>query len=191
MTGDGTTGMALTLIQIEQLFALRGADRYAGEPVTQLEHALQCALLAESEDAGDELVTAALLHDLGHMLHELGATPTLQGVDDGHQYRALPFLRGRFGDAVIEPIKLHVDAKRYLCAVRPAYFTALSEDSRRSLRLQGGVFDESQAECFIAQSGAAPAVRLRLWDDQAKTAGRATPPLRYYLERASRCALAQ
>jgi phosphonate degradation associated HDIG domain protein len=183
--------MALTLTQIEQLFALRGAEQYAGEPVTQLEHALQCALLAESEDAGDELVTAALLHDLGHMLHGLGATPTLRGVDDGHQYRALRFLRGRFGAAVIDPIKLHVDAKRYLCAVRPAYFTGLSEDSRRSLQLQGGVFDAGQAEGFIAQSGAAQAVRLRMWDDQAKQAGRTTPSLPYYLERASRCAAPQ
>ena len=183
--------MALTLTDIEQLFARRGAGQYSGEPVTQLEHALQCALLAESEDAGDELVTAALLHDLGHLLHDLGATPTLQGVDDVHQYRALPFLRGLFGDAVIEPIKLHVDAKRYLCAMRPGYFAALSEDSKRSLELQGGIFNEGQAKSFITQAGAAQAVRLRVWDDQAKTAGLATPPLLHYLERAGRCALAR
>jgi phosphonate degradation associated HDIG domain protein len=183
--------MAMNLTDIERLFASRGADQYSGEPVTQLEHALQCALLAESEDAGDELVTAALLHDLGHLLHDLGATPTLQGVDDVHQYRALPFLRGVFGDAVIDPIKLHVDAKRYLCAVRPGYFAALSDDSKRSLALQGGIFSARQAEAFIAQSGAAQAVRLRVWDDQAKTAGLATPPLAHYLERAGRCALAR
>lgn len=183
--------MALTLMQIEQLFALHGGEQYAGEPVTQLEHALQCALLAESDEASDELVTAALLHDLGHMLHGLGATPTLRGVDDGHQFRALPCLRGRFGEGVIEPIRLHVDAKRYLCAVRPAYVEGLSEDSRRSLRLQGGAFSAVQAQAFIAQSGAANAVRLRLWDDQAKTAGRPTPSLTYFLERAGRCAMAQ
>ena len=183
--------MAITLSDIEQLFASRGADQYSGEPVTQLEHALQCALLAESEDASDELVTAALLHDLGHLLHDLGATPTLQGVDDVHQYRALPFLRGLFGDAVIDPIKLHVDAKRYLCAVRPGYFAALSDDSKRSLALQGGIFSARQAEAFIGQNGAAQAVRLRVWDDQAKSAGLATPPLGHYLDRAGRCALAR
>ena len=183
--------MAMTLADIEQLFASGGAQQYSGEPVTQLEHALQCALLAESGNAGDELVTAALLHDLGHLLHDLGATPTLQGVDDVHQYRALPFLRGLFGDAVIEPIKLHVDAKRYLCAVRPGYFAALSDDSKRSLALQGGIFSARQAEAFIAQDGAVQAVRLREWDDQAKTAGLATPPLAHYLERAGRCALAR
>ena len=92
--------MALTLPDIEQLFADRGGEQYSGESVTQLEHALQCALLAEAEGADDELVTAALLHDLGHLLHDLGDTPSLQGVDDIHQYRALPFLRGLFGDAV-------------------------------------------------------------------------------------------
>jgi len=180
--------MALSFSDIEQLFAERGGERYAGEAVTQLEHALQCALLAEAAGADDELVTAALLHDLGHLLHDLGETPSLQGVDDVHQYRALPFLHGLFGDAVTAPIKLHVDAKRYLCAARPGYFTALSEDSKRSLGLQGGIFNEAQAQGFIAQQGAAEAVRLRVWDDLAKTAGLATPPLAHFMERARRCA---
>lgn len=182
--------MALTFADIGQLFAQRGGERYAGEAVTQLEHALQCAQLAEIDGAGDELVTAALLHDLGHLLHELGDTPSLQGVDDLHQYRALPFLRGLFADTVIDAIGLHVDAKRYLCAVRPGYFAALSDDSKRSLALQGGIFNEGQAEAFIAQRGAPEAVRLRTWDDQAKTAGLATPPLSHFLERARRCARA-
>lgn len=179
----------ISLPDIEALFARRGGETYAGEPVTQLEHALQCAWLAEREGAGDALVTACLLHDLGHLLHDLGETPSLQGLDDVHQYRCLPFLRGLFDDAVLEPIKLHVDAKRYLCAARPGYFEQLSEDSRRSLGLQGGIFNEGQAEGFINQSGAKDAVRLRVWDDAAKTAGLTTPPLSHYLERARRCAL--
>ena len=182
--------MALTLKDIERVFAERGGDRYGGEPVNQLEHALQCALLAERDGAQDELVTAALLHDLGHLLHDLGDTPTLRGIDDVHQYRALPFLRGLFGDTVIDAIKLHVDAKRYLCAMRPGYFAGLSDDSKRSLGLQGGIFNEGQAEAFIGQHGAADAVRVRIWDDQAKIGGLATPPLAHYLERARRCALA-
>jgi len=182
--------MGLSLADIERLFADRGGEQYAGEPVTQLEHALQCALLAQDEGADDELVTAALLHDLGHLLHDLGPTPTLLGIDDVHQYRALPFLRGLFGDAVINPVKLHVDAKRYLCATRTGYFAALSEDSKRSLGLQGGIFNEGQAEAFIAQSGAPEAVRLRVWDDMAKTAGLATPPLAHFLKRARYCAIA-
>jgi phosphonate degradation associated HDIG domain protein len=182
--------MALTLTEIGTLFAQRGGEQYSGEPVTQLEHALQCALQAENEGADDELVTAALLHDLGHLLHDFGATPTLQGIDDVHQYRALPFLCGLFGAPVLDPIKLHVDAKRYLCATRPGYFAALSDDSKRSLGLQGGIFNEGQAEAFIHQSGAAQAVRLRVWDDLAKSAGMPTPTLAHYLERASRSALA-
>jgi phosphonate degradation associated HDIG domain protein len=182
--------VGLSFADIEHLFAERGGEQYAGEPVTQLEHALQCALFAQDEGADDQLVTAALLHDLGHLLHDLGATPTLQGIDDVHQYRALPFLRGLFGDAVINPVKLHVDAKRYLCATRPGYFAALSEDSKRSLGLQGGIFNEGQADAFIAQGGAAQAVRLRIWDDKAKAAGFATPPLAHFLKRARYCALA-
>jgi phosphonate degradation associated HDIG domain protein len=180
----------LSLQDIEAVFARRGAEQYSGEPVTQLEHALQSAALAEAEGADDELVTAALLHDLGHLLQDLGQTPTLRGVDDVHQYAALPFLRGLFGERVLGGIRLHVDAKRYLCATRPEYHDALSEDSKRSLKLQGGVFDAAQAQAFIAQPGAPDAVRLRLWDDRAKVAGLPTPPLSHYLGRARRCALA-
>jgi predicted HD phosphohydrolase len=102
---------------------------------------------------------------------------------------AIPRLRDLFSDAVLAPIRLHVDAKRYLCATRAEYHDALSEDSKRSLKLQGGVFDAAQAQAFIAQPGAPDAVRLRLWDDQAKVAGLPTPPLTHYLERARRCAL--
>ncbi|MCR5864362.1 phosphonate degradation HD-domain oxygenase [Aquincola sp. J276] len=180
--------MALTLEDIEAVFAARGAEQYAGEPVTQQEHALQAAWLAEQAGADDELVTAALLHDLGHLLADHGATPTLRGIDDLHQYLALPFLRPLFGERVLDAIARHVDAKRYLCAVRPGYHAALSTDSQRSLRLQGGVFDAAQAQAFIAQPHAQEAVALRLWDDAAKAPGLATPPLAHYLARARRCA---
>jgi phosphonate degradation associated HDIG domain protein len=179
----------LTLADIEQLFAERGGEQYSGEPVTQREHALQTAQQAEAEDAGDALVTAALLHDLGHLLHDFGDTPSLRGVDDVHQYRALPFLRGLFADDVLNTIKFHVDAKRYLCATRPEYHAALSDDSKRSLILQGGVFSTSEAEKFIAQAGAEEAVRLRIWDDRAKVDGLVTPPLSHFIQRAARCAM--
>lgn len=179
----------LTLDEIEALYVRRGGEQYSGEPVTQLEHALQTAALAERAGADDELVTASLLHDLGHLLQDLGETPTLRGVDDVHQYAALPFLRGLFGPRVLGGIQLHVDAKRYLCAVLPGYQQALSDDSKRSLLLQGGVFDVAQARAFIDRPGAADAVQLRLWDDLAKTAGAATPPLAHFLHRARRCVL--
>jgi phosphonate degradation associated HDIG domain protein len=175
------------LTDIATLFERRGHEQYSGEPVTQLEHALQTAALAEVEGADDELVTAALLHDLGHLLQDLGATPTLRGLDDLHQYAAVPFLRGLFGERVLGAVALHVDAKRYLCATRVGYREALSPDSKRSLALQGGVFDEAEAAAFIARPGAEDAVRLRVWDDQAKSAGASTPPLTHFLARAARC----
>lgn len=180
----------LSIDDIEAVFARRGGEQYAGEPVTQLEHALQTAALAEADGGDDALVTACLLHDLGHLLQDLGETPTLRGLDDVHQYAAIPFLRGLFPERVLGGIQLHVDAKRWLCATRPGYHQALSDDSKRSLVLQGGPFDDAQAAAFIARPGAHEAVQLRLYDDRAKTAGQATPPLAHYLARARRCAIA-
>jgi phosphonate degradation associated HDIG domain protein len=173
--------MALSVSDICTLFARKGGREYAGEGVTQLEHALQSAALAESEGAAPALIAAALLHDLGHMLNDQGDTPTLRGVDDVHQYAALPFLRGGFDDDVLEPIRLHVDAKRYLCATRPGYYEALSADSKRSLVLQGGAYDAAAAAAFIAKPFASDAVKVRLWDDRAKLAGAATPPLAHFV----------
>jgi phosphonate degradation associated HDIG domain protein len=180
----------LTLQDIEQLFINRGAEQYDGEPVTQLQHALQAAHLAEMAGADDELVTAALLHDLGHLITHLGATPTLLNIDDRHEVAALPLLHGRFSPRLLGAVGRHVDAKRYLCATRPGYEAGLSADSQRSLRLQGGVFDADQCCRFLARQGAEDAVQLRLWDDAAKTAGLATPPLAHFMARAARCALA-
>jgi phosphonate degradation associated HDIG domain protein len=172
--------MALTIPDICALYERDGGRMYSGEPVTQLEHALQSAALAESAGADAELIAAALLHDLGHLLNDQGETPTARGIDDVHQYFALPFLRGLFDDAVLEPIRLHVDAKRYLCAARAGYYDALSADSKRSLALQGGIFSSAEAAAFIARPGADRAVRLRLWDDAAKLAGQPTPPLAHF-----------
>ena len=172
--------MALSLDDIALLFARHGHTQYTGEPVTQLEHALQTALLAEQEGAAPSLIAASLLHDLGHMLEDLGDTPTLSGIDDLHQYRILPFLRALFDEDVLAPIALHVDAKRYLCATDPDYFAALSADSVRSLALQGGIFDAQLAAAFIARPHAQDAVRLRRWDDRAKTAALPTPDYAYF-----------
>jgi phosphonate degradation associated HDIG domain protein len=166
--------------KIVGLYEAKGGRAYEGEGVTQLEHALQSAHLAEQAGAPAELVCAALLHDLGHLLNDRGETPTLRGVDDRHQYVALPFLRKAFPEAVFGPIRLHVDAKRYLCATRPGYREALSADSKRSLELQGGVFPPQEAERFIRQPFAAEAVSVRLWDDAAKVPGAATPGLGHF-----------
>lgn len=186
----------LSLTDVERLFAALGHRMYSGEPVTQLAHALQTAALAEQGGATPELITACLLHDLGHLINDQGETPTLRGIDDRHEFVAIPRLRHLFSEAVLAPIRLHVAAKRYLCACGdgrldgPAYYAALSADSKRSLALQGGAFDAAQAQAFIAQPFAADAVRLRRWDDAAKVAGRATPPLAHFLTIAERIAIA-
>jgi phosphonate degradation associated HDIG domain protein len=173
--------MSLSVADIVSLFEHKGHREYDGEGVTQLEHALQCAALAEAAQARAARVAAALLHDVGHMLNDQGETPTLRGVDDTHQYAALPFLRGTFGDAVLEPIRLHVDAKRYLCATRRDYHAGLSEESKRSLALQGGAFSLPEADAFIARRYAPDAVAVRLWDDLAKVRGAVTPPLAHFV----------
>jgi phosphonate degradation associated HDIG domain protein len=166
--------MALTLEEITDLFETQGVSQYGSEAINQLQHALQCAHLAERSGASVELVAAALLHDLGHLL-TTRAPARAAGGDDLHQYMALPFLRGVFPDAVLEPIRLHVDAKRYLCHVDSCYQACLSPASQRSLALQGGPFFDDEAAAFMAQPFAADAVELRRWDDLAKDPA-ATPP---------------
>jgi phosphonate degradation associated HDIG domain protein len=178
--------MALTLADIERLYRDHGYIEYAGEGVTQLEHALQCARLAEEEQAGDALVASAFLHDLGHLLNPQGETPTVRGIDDQHQYFAIPFIRTLLPAAVVEPIRLHVDAKRALCTLEPGYYEALSADSKRSLALQGGPYALAEAATFVAKPYARDAMRLRRWDDRAKAPGAATPPLEHYLSVAAR-----
>jgi len=166
---------------IAALFAARGHRSYAGEGVSQLEHALQTAAQAEEDGAPPALRAAALLHDLGHLLSDLEGTPTLRGIDDGHERAALPALRGLFGEEVLAPIRWHVDAKRFLCATEPAYERALSDDSRRSLVLQGGPMTRAEQAAFVARPHAAEALRLRRWDDRAKVAGEKTPPFEHFL----------
>ncbi|HEY2629745.1 MAG TPA: HD domain-containing protein, partial [Usitatibacter sp.] len=183
----GPNDMSLKLADIEKLFRDHGHIAYSGEGVTQLEHALQCAQLAEEEGASAELVTAALLHDLGHLLNQQGESPTVRGIDDQHQYFAIPFIRPLFAPAVVEAIRLHVDAKRALCSLDPEYYEALSDDSKRSLTLQGGIYPRQETEAFVAKPFAADAMRVRRWDDRAKVAGATTPPIGHYLEIASRC----
>jgi phosphonate degradation associated HDIG domain protein len=170
-----------------ELLQQAGAHRYGGEAVNQLEHALQCAQLAEADSVAPELVVAALLHDLGHLLYESGEDAAPPAVDDKHQFRAMHLLRRVFGSAVTEPIRLHVDAKRYLCRADAAYYGALSPASKASLELQGGAFSVEEARRFIMQPYGRDAARLRTWDDRAKTAGLPTPDIAHYARIMARC----
>lgn len=167
--------------QIDALFARHGRMAYEGrraEPVTALAHALQCARLAEQAQAPASLVAAALLHDIGHFVP---AAPGADLVDDVHELRALGFLAGGFGREVLEPIRLHVAAKRCLVATDPLYAATLSPASLHTLALQGGPMSPDEVWMFRRLPGSDEALQLRRWDDQAKRPGQHTPPLDHYL----------
>jgi hypothetical protein len=183
--------MSLTLQEVHDLLQRRGQTQYGLEAINQLEHALQCANLAEQAGETTDTIVACLLHDLGHLLaaERVDAVEQDTRKDDLHQFIALPFLRGLFPDAVLEPIRMHVDAKRYLCWIEPTYWDELSIASKRSLEQQGGVFDEAQASAFIAQPYAEEAVRLRRYDDLAKVKDKPVPGLVHYQARLAEVAI--
>lgn len=160
--------MDLRIKTIITLFNEHGHSQYGHEAVSQLEHALQTATLARQAGAPPELVAAALLHDIGHLLHELPDDAPDAGIDDAHQDLAARYLTRWFNMEVTEPIRLHVAAKRYLCTVEPGYIDQLSEPSVISLRLQGGVMTPGEVLAFESLSFANEAVQLRRWDDLAK-----------------------
>ena len=174
--------MSLTLTEVITLLERCGQIQYGMEEINQLEHALQCADLAENAGETPEIVVASLLHDLGHLLVETrdGQQVKKTKRDDLHQYIALPFIRSLFPAAVLEPIRLHVDAKRYLCLIDQGYWASLSAASKHSLELQGGVYSLAEASAFIAQPFAAESVRLRRYDDLAKVPKKSVPSLSYY-----------
>jgi [1-hydroxy-2-(trimethylamino)ethyl]phosphonate dioxygenase len=169
--------------EIFRLFEARGHTAYHGEAVSQREHALQAAHAAETEGAPDELIVAALLHDVGHLVNGHAEDVAEGGIDGRHEDAGAAWLAGSFGPEVVEPIRLHVAAKRHLCAVEPRYRDGLSLASRRSLELQGGPFRDAEISAFEANPHARSAVRLRRWDDAAKVPGRAVPELDHYRPR--------
>ncbi|MDR3632978.1 MAG: HD domain-containing protein [Isosphaeraceae bacterium] len=166
--------------EIFRLFAERGDSAYGGEAVSQAEHALQAAHFACQAGAPPALITAALLHDVGHLLHNLPDDAPDRGVDDRHEELGRRWLARWFGADVVEPVRLHVDAKRYLCATEPSYLGQLSEPSLISLRLQGGPMSPAEVEQFRASPHALGAVALRRWDDTAKVPGLVVPGIEEY-----------
>ncbi len=168
------------LAEIEEVFAANGDKRYS-EAVTQRQHALQCARQAEEAESDSALIAAALLHDIGHMLHKHGPEPAARGIDDRHEDIGAGWLAKRFPPEVTEPVRLHVDAKRYLCAVEPGYFETLSPASVRSLELQGGPMTESEVMAFEGLPHFAAAVALRRWDEGGKNPDADTLTLADYL----------
>ena len=171
------------------IYGTKATRRYGLSKVTQLQHALQGAAMAEAACESDAMVVAALLHDIGHMVHGLGEDPALAGIDDRHEALSAAWLAEYFGPQVTEPVRLHVQAKRYLCASDRDYLSLLSDDSVRSLHLQGGPMNEAEARAFCQQDAADQAVRLRLYDDRAKDPQAATPPFEHFLAAIERARL--
>jgi phosphonate degradation associated HDIG domain protein len=175
---------------LEELAGLlegKGARRYGLSAVNQLQHALQAALLAEQSGCEAALITAALLHDIGHMVHGLGENPAEDGIDDRHEELGRAYLAPLFGPEVTEPVRLHVPAKRYLCATEADYFGQLSADSVLSLKLQGGPMSEAEVAAFRARPHSAAAVQLRRFDEGAKVAELETPPVAHFLPYVQAC----
>ena len=169
--------------RIEELFANHGHIPYEGarrEAISALDHALQCAQLAEWANADESLVAAAFLHDIGHFL-AAEAVAKSDHVDDRHEMLAIPLLAPVFDEAVTEPVRLHVQAKRFLVRVDPHYAGQLSPASQHSLMLQGGPMSDDEIDLFETRPYARDAVQLRRWDDLAKQPGKHTPSLAYYL----------
>ncbi len=169
--------------RIRKLFEANGCNVYFGEYVTQQEHALQTAYLADQEGTSDSLIVAALLHDIGHLLHSEDETVADKGVDMRHEKLGCDWLGLHFGPDVTEPVRLHVAAKRYLCATDAAYHGSLSPASVKSLALQGGPFTAEEKRDFERLPHYTDAVRLRRWDDEAKIVGLSVPGLERYMAR--------
>ena len=178
--------MDLSTERIFQLLDDRGSGQYGLSAVTQKQHALQSAHLAVKRGLGDQLVIAALFHDLGHLLVGDDVDLAARGVDDLHEVTSANALETLFGTEVAEPVRLHVAAKRYLCAVNPAYYGKLGPDSRQSLVLQGGPMRAEEVAAFDALKHRAAALALRLIDDEAKVPGLETPGLDAYRQIAAR-----
>ena len=162
------------------IYGRRGAEAYFGECVSVTEHALQSAHFAQRAKVPAALIVAALLHDIGHLIESVPDEISDWTHDARHEVSGARWLAAHFGPEVSEPVRLHVAAKRYLCAAEPDYFAKLSKESVRSLALQGGPMSRAEVEAFETEPFFRQAVMLRQWDDQGKIANFPTPDFAHY-----------
>ena len=166
--------------ELSSIYAQRGSSAYFGEAVSVAEHCLQAAYFAQADAAPDALVVAALLHDIGHLIAPAPDDIAEWTSDARHELLGSRWLSARFGPEVWEPVRLHVPAKRYLCATEAGYFSNLSPASVRTLQLQGGPMPAAQHAAFEGERYFREALRVRRWDDRAKVEGLKTPGLQTY-----------
>ena len=175
---------------IEQVFDIyrrEGGRTYLGERVSILEHVLQTATIAQRAGASSDLIAASLLHDIGHFLHDFDEDCAEHGIDSEHEIAAANFLTSHFNRDVVEPIRLHVDAKRYLCSANPEYQDYLTPASKLSLRLQGGAMDAQERAAFENNPYSRDALKVRAWDEAGKDAEMATPDLEHFRPHLQAC----
>ena len=165
---------------IADVFERRGAESYIGEDVSMSQHMLQAAMLAQDERADDEMIAAALLHDIGHFISEFGFDAYLDDVDNVHEEVGANLLEPFFPASISESVRLHVSAKRYLCATNSAYLTKLSGASVISLHLQGGAMEEKEIAQFELNPYFRSALRVRIWDEKAKDPKRISPGFEHF-----------
>ena len=165
---------------LEDIFTRRGGEEYLGEPVTMAEHMLQGATLAEQNGEDELIIVAALLHDIGHFTSEFGSFSMDDTKDKYHEDAGARVLENFFPPLVVDCVRHHVAAKRYLCAVRPEYFDELSEASVHSLMLQGGPMNTTETKAFESNPNLNKIIAVRLLDDAGKSAQMKTPDFSYF-----------
>lgn len=176
--------------QVDVLFSYmkEKGQTFYDEVVTQLEHALQCAALAEKHNASSTVITGALLHDIGHfVLDEHNADIAFLDIDLNHEEVGAEYMRPFFPESVITPIRLHVPAKRYLCTIDESYHDGLSDASKKSLKVQGGIMSDAEKAAFEEIPHYEDALTLRRWDDLAKVKGLETQGLETYRDIVQQC----
>ena len=164
----------VSIDSILSMYSTWGDETY-DEDITHLAHALQCAALAHHEGSSDELIAAALLHDIGHLFEIERNNGPDYTTNLRHELTGSDYLSELFPLAVTAPIAMHVEAKRYLAANEAGYFDGLSRGSQRSLDVQGGPFTAAESARFMGLEGSADAMKLRRWDDFGKVIGLDVP----------------
>ncbi|QDS93494.1 hypothetical protein FF011L_22640 [Roseimaritima multifibrata] len=190
---DSLANVRTGKLKVDVLFAYmeRNGNSFYDESVTELEHGLQAAFLAKANQATDMQVTAALLHDIGHfVMNEEAGQGNFSQEDWCHETVGAELLELYFPDVIIESIRQHVPAKRYLCAIDSHYHEGLSPASQNSLNLQGGKFSPAEVLEFEQNPHLETILLVRRWDDGAKTEGLKVPGLESYRDAVESCLLA-
>ncbi len=177
-----------TVNEVFALFDKYGKEDYIGEPVSQIEHACQSAQLAEKEGVGEDIILAALFHDIGHLCAKDGIFESMDGYGvKRHEQIGADFLRAKgFPEKIAKLVEYHVQAKRYLTFQYPAYYEGLSEASKRTLEFQGGKMNEAEASQFASDVLFDISIKMRTWDEQAKEENVPLPHLDKYKAMAMR-----